>query len=163
MAELTISQLADYLEENGDAIKAGDESFNAAQIYQAIDSLAILQKPIQDYFALSEDSYYDSESDHLLTLQNGQQPLGDLSDRVIVTHTDGAVTDGELNYTYAHENVIATDYDVQTDLHILTYGFEVVGATDQLDHKLVQKTLAKDAVLSFGLAAHAIEKWAATK
>lgn len=163
MATQTLSQLADYLEAHNDKIKIGEEKFDPQTIYAALDQLAILAKPVQDYFTISEDDYYEQESDHLLTLQDGKKPLGELQDRIIVTHTDGELSAGDLRYTYAHEDAYSTGYDVQTDLHILTYGLEVIGATDRLDHVQVQKTLAKDAVLSLALAAKAVNDWQATK
>ncbi|MFD0898716.1 hypothetical protein [Loigolactobacillus binensis] len=163
MATQTLSQLADYLEEHNDKIKIGEEAFDPQPIYTALDQLAILAKPVQDYFTVSEDTYYEQESDHLLTLQGGQRPLSELKDRIIVTHTDGELSAGDLRYNYAHEDAYSAGYDVQTDLHILTYGLEVIGATDNLDHEQVQKTLAKDAVLSLALAAKAVTDWQAAK
>ncbi|MFC6171404.1 hypothetical protein [Loigolactobacillus jiayinensis] len=163
MATQTLSQLADYLEAHNDKIKIGDEKFDPQLIYAALDQLAVLAKPVQDYFTISEDDYYEHESDHLLTLQKGKAPLGELKDRIIVTHTDGELSNGDLRYSYAHEDAYSAGYDVQTDLHLLTYGLEVVGATDNLDHEQTQKTLAKDAVLSLALAAKAVAAWQAAK
>nr|SFZ88692.1 hypothetical protein LREN565_1805 [Loigolactobacillus rennini] len=159
MATQTLSQLADYLEEHNDQIKIGDEKLATESIYTALNQLHVLKQPVQDYFTISEDQYYQQESDHLLTLQGGTKPLSDLQDRIIVTHTDGEPSDGSLRYNYAHEDAYSAGYDVQTDLHILTYGLEVIGATEQLDHELVQNNLAKDAVLSLALAARAIAAW----
>jgi hypothetical protein len=159
MATKSISELADFLSANSDNIRAGEAAFNAVDFYAAIDSLGVLAQPIQSYLTQTEDSYYESESDHLLTLQGGEKPLNELTDRIIVTHTDGALHDGELNFNYAHENTDQNGYDVQTDLHLLAYGLEVIGATDTLDHAKTQATLAKDATLSLGLAVNAIQSW----
>ncbi len=104
MATKSISELADFLSANSDNIRAGEAAFNAVEFYAAIDSLGVLAQPVQSYLTQTEDHYYESESDHLLTLQGGSAPLSTLTDRIIVTHTDGALHDGDLNFNYAHEN-----------------------------------------------------------
>lgn len=157
----TISKLAEKLYEDRKQIEDKSQAFDAQEVYDILDSLEVLRKPIKEYFDMTEDDYYQNESDHRLTLQNPNQKLSELHDRVQVNHVDGSLDAHEINFTYNHEDPYAGgDYKVKTDLNLVSFAFTVIGAVyDNTIVADVRNSLSKDAVLSIGLAAHAIEDW----
>jgi len=157
----TISKLAEKLYEDRNKIEEKSQTFEAQAVYDILDSLEVLRKPIKEYFDMTEDDYYQNESDHRLTLQNPTHKLSELHDRVQVNHVDGSLDAHEINFTYNHEDPYAGgDYKVKTDLNLVSFAFTVIGAVyDNTIVADVRNSLSKDAVLSIGLAAHAIEAW----
>jgi len=157
----TISNLADWLYTNREKIEDKSQEFDAQKVYDVLDSLEVLRKPIKEYFDMTEEDYYQNESDHRLTLQNPKNKLSELHDRVQVNHVDGSLDAHEVNFTYNHEDpYISEDYKVKTDLNIVNYSFTVIGAVyDNTIVADVRNSLSRDAILSIGLAAHAIEEW----
>jgi len=157
----TISNLADWLFTNRKELEDKSVKFDAQKVYDILDSLGVLRKPIKEYFDMTEDDYYQNESDHRLTLQNPTHKLSELHDRVQVNHVDGSLDAHEINFTYNHEDPYAGgDYKVKTDLNLVSFAFTVIGAVyDNTIVADVRNSLSKDAVLSIGLAAHAIEAW----
>ena len=157
----TISKLAEKLYEDRKQIEDKSQAFDAQEVYDILDSLEVLRKPIKEYFDMTEDDYYQNESDHRLTLQNPNQKLSELHDRVQVNHVDGSLDAHEINFTYNHEDpYTGGDYKVKTDLNLVSFAFTVIGAVyDNTIVADVRNSLSKDAVLSIGLAAHAIEDW----
>ena len=157
----TISKLAEKLYEDRNKIEEKSQTFEAQAVYDILDSLEVLRKPIKEYFDMTEDDYYQNESDHRLTLQSPTHKLSELHDRVQVNHVDGSLDAHEINFTYNHEDPYAGgDYKVKTDLNLVSFAFTVIGAVyDNTIDADVRNSLSKDAVLSIGLAAHAIEAW----
>ena len=157
----TISTLADWLYTNRKKIEDKSEKFDAQKVYDILDSLEVLRKPIKEYFDMTEDDYYQNESDHRLTLQNPDQKLSELHDRVQVNHVDGSLEGHDINFTYNHEDPYAEkEYQVRTDINLVNYSFTVIGAVyDNTIVADVRNSISKDAILSIGLAAHAIEEW----
>ncbi|AKP03139.1 hypothetical protein [Companilactobacillus pabuli] len=157
----TISTLADWLYTNRKKIEDKSEKFDAQKVYNILDSLEVLRKPIKEYFDMTEDDYYQNESDHRLTLQNPDQKLSELHDRVQVNHVDGSLEGHDINFTYNHEDPYAEkEYQVKTDINLVNYSFTVIGAVyDNTIVADVRNSISKDAILSIGLAAHAIEEW----
>ncbi|ALB29667.1 MULTISPECIES: hypothetical protein [Companilactobacillus] len=157
----TISKLAEKLYEDRNKIEEKSQTFEAQAVYDILDSLEVLRKPIKEYFDMTEDDYYQNESDHRLTLQSPTHKLSELHDRVQVNHVDGSLDAHEINFTYNHEDPYAGgDYKVKTDLNLVSFAFTVIGAVyDNTIVADVRNSLSKDAVLSIGLAAHAIEAW----
>ncbi|MFC6176318.1 hypothetical protein ACFQAV_05670 [Companilactobacillus huachuanensis] len=157
----TISKLAEKLYEDRNNIEEKSQTFEAQAVYDILDSLEVLRKPIKEYFDMTEDDYYQNESDHRLTLQKPTQKLSELHDRVQVNHVDGSLDAHEINFTYNHEDPYADgDYKVKTDLNLVSFAFTVIGAVyDNTIVADVRNSLSKDAILSIGLAAHAIEAW----
>jgi len=157
----TISNLADWLATNKKKIEDKSQKLDAQKVYDILDALEVLRKPIKEYFDMTEEDYYQNESDHRLTLQNPKNKLSELHDRVQVNHVDGSLDAHEVNFTYNHEDpYISEDYKVKTDLNIVNYSFTVIGAVyDNTIVADVRNSLSRDAILSIGLAAHAIEEW----
>lgn len=157
----TISTLADWLYTNRKKIEDKSEKFDAQKVYNILDSLEVLRKPIKEYFDMTEDDYYQNESDHRLTLQNPDQKLSELHDRVQVNHVDGSLEGHDINFTYNHEDPYAEkEYQVKTDINLVNSSFTVIGAVyDNTIVADVRNSISKDAILSIGLAAHAIEEW----
>ncbi|RHW48619.1 hypothetical protein DS832_00680 [Bombilactobacillus bombi] len=156
-----VSQMADWLEDHVSEIVAHKTQLDVQKINEIIDDLAILRHPVQEYLTMTEEQYYENESDHQLTLQNDKQPLSKLQDRVLVNHVDGSFAKSEINFTYNHEHPFAGgQYDVTNDLHTIEYALEVIGAvvanTIMAD---VRNNLSQDAVLSIALAAAAVDNW----
>lgn len=161
METQTISQLADWLEEHSAQIVAQTETLDVQKIYELLDGLAILRQPVQNYLTMTEEQYYQNESDHRLTLQHEQQTLAQLQDRILVNHVDGSFINNEINFDYNHENPYQTgNYDAQSDLHLIEYALEVIGAvaSNTLMSDL-RNNLSPDAVLSIALAANQIGQW----
>lgn len=157
MDKLATMELADELAAAQDKILNGEEKLDTVRVYQAIDDLGVLNDPISKYFDRTEDEYYETESDHYLALTNLSSKLGDLHDRILTNHVDGFVDKDEINFTYNHENAYADDsYAAREDMHVLVYGLKVIGATLAIAPEDVRSVLSKDAVLSLGLAAHAL-------
>jgi len=157
----TISNLADWLATNKKKIEDKSQKLDAQKVYDILDALEVLRKPIKEYFDMTEEDYYQNESDHRLTLQNPKNKLSELHDRVQVNHVDGSLDAHEVNFTYNHEDpYVSGDYKVKTDLNIVNYSFTVIGAVyDNTIVADVRNSLSRDAILSIGLAAHAIEEW----
>ena len=156
MENLTTMNLADELAASQDKIINGEENLDLKKIFSEIDSLNILDKPIEDYLAMKAEDYYD-ESDSKLTLLDMNQPLSQVEDRILTNHVDGYVDKNEINLTYNHENPFEDgNYDRATDFHVLLYSLKVIGAVRAVDAVDLQKVLSKDAVLSLGLAANTL-------
>lgn len=159
MEKLDTMMLADDLALSQDKILSGEQNFDAEKIYQIIDGLKVLNNPIKSYFDLTQEQYYTAESDHQLTLLNLSENLVDVQDRILTNHVDGFVDKDEINLTYNHENPYEDDlYNKTVDYHVLTYSLKVIGAVQAIAEKDLQEVLSKDAVLSLGLAAHALAK-----
>ena len=157
----TISTLADWLYTNRKQLEDKSQKFDAQKVYDILDSLEVLRKPIKEYFDMTEDDYYQNESDHRLTLQNPDNKLKALHDRVQINHVDGSLADHEINFTYNHEDPYADgNYKVKTDLDLIDYSFTVIGAVyDNTIVADVRNSVSRDAILSIGLAANAVEEW----
>ena len=157
MDKLATMKLADELANAQEKILNGEEKLDTDRVYKTIDALGVLNYPVASYFDRTEDEYYERESDHLLTLTNLTQKLGDLQDRILTNHVDGFVDKDVINLTYNHENAyVEGNYVPRTDLHVLVYGLKVIGAVDAIADADLKSVLSKDAVLSLGLAAHAL-------
>lgn len=129
MDNLTTMTLADDIALSQEKIINGQQDLNTKRIYNEINSLGILDKPIEEYFDMTQDEYYNSESDGKLTLLHLDQPLSELSDRILTNHVDGYVDKDEINLTYNHEDPLQDgSYDRATDLHVLLYSLKVIGA-----------------------------------
>jgi len=157
----TISKLAEWLDTNKKKIEDKSEKLDAQNVYDVLDSLEVLRKPIKEYFEMTEDDYYQNESDHRLTLQNPENKLSELHDRVQVNHVDGSLADHDINFSYNHEDPYAEGaYKAKTDLDLINYSFVVIGAVyDNTIVADVRNSVSRDAILSIGLAAHAVEEW----
>ncbi|QGV05168.1 hypothetical protein [Lactobacillus acetotolerans] len=157
MEKLDTMKLADDLALSQDKVLGKEQSFNADAVYKIIDGLGVLDKPIKDYFNMTEDQYYESESDHKLTLVNLSEKLTDLHDRILTNHVDGYVDKDQIHLTYNHENPYEDDfYNPEVDYHVITYSLKVIGAVQSVAAKDLQGVLSKDAVLSLGLATYAL-------
>ena len=157
MGKLDTMKLADDLALSQDKVLGKEQSFNADAVYKIIDGLGVLDKPIKDYFNMTEDQYYESESDHKLTLVNLSEKLTDLHDRILTNHVDGYVDKDQIHLTYNHENPYEDDfYNPEVDYHVITYSLKVIGAVQSVAAKDLQGVLSKDAVLSLGLATYAL-------
>lgn len=157
MEKLDTMKLADDLALLQDKVLGKEQSFNADAVYKIIDGLGVLDKPIKDYFNMTEDQYYESESDHKLTLVNLSEKLTDLHDRILTNHVDGYVDKDQIHLTYNHENPYEDDfYNPEVDYHVITYSLKVIGAVQSVAAKDLQGVLSKDAVLSLGLATYAL-------
>ena len=157
MENLTTMTLADDLALSQDQIISGQQDLDTEKIYKEIDSLGVLDKPIKDYFSMTQDEYYNSESDGKLTLLHLNEPMSALHDRILTNHVHGYVDKDEINLTYNHEDPFEDDnYDRTTDVHVLLYSLKVIGAVRAIDASDLKKVLSKDAVVSLGLAANAL-------
>lgn len=160
MAQDNVRQLADWLAENMTAIVERKVMIKPTEIFAVLDSLAVLNNPVEKYFAITEETYYQSESDHKLTLSDDRKLLIDVTDRIMVTHVDGVLADNKVNFEYSHEAVYEDQYLVRRDLEVLTYGLAVIGAVAAtVKRNLIQADLSKDAVLSLALATQNIANW----
>ncbi|MCH4169934.1 MAG: hypothetical protein LKF36_01790 [Lactobacillus sp.] len=160
MAQTEISKLADWLEAHKAGIADRSQRLDKNRVFQVIDNLKVLNQPINTYLEMSEEHYYETESDHLFTLDAGATKLSALKDRIMINHVDGSPDENELTFHYNHENAFEGGYAVKVDLNILTYGFEVVGAAAELvSDAILKDKLSKDAVVSLGLAAACIDDW----
>ena len=157
MEKLDTVKLADDLATNQESILNQETDFDAEAVYQVIDNLHVLHHPIKDYFEMIQDQYYETESDHKLTLINLANKLTDLHDRILTNHVDGYADKDEINLTYNHEDPYEDGfYNKSVDLHVVVYSLKVIGAVEAIAPKTLQEVLSKDAVLSIGLAAHAL-------
>ena len=164
MAQDNVRQLADWLEENMTAIIDRKVSLNVSEIFAVLDSFGVLNNPVAKYLDITEETYYQSESDHKLTLSDDRKLLMDVTDRIMVTHVDGILADNKVYFEYSHEAVYEDQYLVKRDLEVLTYGLAVIGAVAAtVKHNLIQADLSKDAVLSLALAAQNIANWQANQ
>lgn len=159
MEKLDTMMMADDLALSQDKILSGEQNFDAEAVYKIIDNLGVLNNPIKDYFDMTEEQYYEAESDHKLTLLNLSDKLVNLHDRILTNHVDGFVDKDEINLTYNHEDPYEDDlYNPEVDYHVLTYSLKVIGAVQSIAAKDLQEVLSKDAVLSLGLATYALAK-----
>ncbi|KRM72019.1 hypothetical protein [Lacticaseibacillus brantae] len=162
MDQFGISRLADWLEDNTQAILDKKVKLDLAEILAAVDYLGVLDRPAKTYLNQRQASYYRDESDHKLNLIDDQALLTNTQDRIMVNHVDGAVEDDEIKFTYNHEPVFDEGYHAKKDLNLLKYGLEVIGAAASTGHfDAVQHALSKDAVLSLILAGNQLVTWQA--
>ncbi len=157
----TISEFGEWIDEKAKSIEDKSVKFDAERVYSVIDNLEVLRKPIKEYFDMTEEDYYENESDHRLTLQHPDSKLSSLKDRVLVNHVDGSLADHNVHFTYNHENPFPdNEYSAKFDVDLINYSFIVIGAvfanTIIAD---VRNSISKDAILSIGLAAKAIADW----
>lgn len=159
MKKLDTMMLADDLALSQAKVLSGEQSLDPEAIYQVIDNLHVLHNPIKDYFKMTEEQYYEAESDHKLTLLHLDHQLVDLHDRILTNHVDGYVDKDQIHLTYNHENPYEDDlYNPEVDYHVLVYSLKVIGAVQAIASKDLQEVLSRDAVLSLGLAANALSK-----
>lgn len=159
MKKLDTMMLADDLALSQDKVLSGEQSLNADAIYDTIDNLGVLNKPIREYFDMTQEEYENTESDHMLTILKLSDKLGDLQDRILTNHVDGYVDKDEINLTYNHENPYEDGmYNAVVDYHVVTYSLKVIGAVQAVAEKALEETISKDAVLSLGLATYALVK-----
>lgn len=157
-----LSKFASQLYDDTSAIKNNTKKLDSEKIYQFIDEISLLRKPIKEYFNMTEGEYYEEESDHGLTLQDNDLPLKKLHDRVLLNHVDGSLTEEEINFTYNHEDPYAenNEYDVETDLHLVSFSLQVIGAVSSNTRiGNIRNILSRDALLSIGLATNSIVEY----
>ena len=138
MEKLDTMMLADDLALSQDKILNGEQDFDAEAVYKVIDNLGVLNNPIKDYFNMTEEQYYEAESDHKLTLIKLSDKLTSLHDRIL---------------TNPYEDDM---YNPATDYRVIVYSLKVIGAVQAIAARDLQEVLSKDAVLSIGLAAYAL-------
>ena len=110
MEKLDTMTLADNLADNQESILNKETDFDAEAVYRVIDNLHVLHKPVKDYFGMTQEQYYETESDHKLTLINLSEQLTDLHDRILTNHVDGYADQNKINLTYNHENPYEDDF-----------------------------------------------------
>lgn len=157
-----LSKFASQLYDDTNAIKNNTKKIDSEKIYQFIDEISLLRKPIKEYFNMTEEEYYEEESDHGLTLQNDNQVLSKLHDRVLLNHVDGSLTEEEINFTYNHEDPYAENgkYNVEVDLHLISFSLQVIGAVSSNTRiGNIRNILSRDALLSIGLATNSVVEY----
>lgn len=157
METLNTMMLADDLALSQDKFLNGEQAFDAEAVYKVIDNLGVLNRPIKDYFEMTQEQYYETESDHKLTLLEMSSKLVDLHDRILTNHVDGYVDQNEIHLTYNHEDPYEDGvYSQEVDYHVVSYSLKVIGAVEAIDATDLKSVLSKDAVLSLGLASYAL-------
>lgn len=157
MEQLTMVSLADKLSAQHDIIISDKQTINVADIFEQIDNLHILQKSAKEYIDMTQEQYYDQESDGKLTILQMDKPLKLLKDRILTNHVDGYVDQHEINLTYNHESpYIDGGYNRSVDLNVLIYSLKVIGAVEQIAADDLRKILSEDAVVSLIIAAHSL-------
>lgn len=163
MNSQTVKDYADWLQQNTSKIVAGQVSFDAQKVYDILDDLKIFDQPSQSYLQMTQESFYDTVSDHKLTIGDETKQLTALQDRILINHVDGSITDQQLNFAYNHEDNYEGGYQARKELNLLAYGFKVLGAVLAISEaKLVRENLSTDAAMSLLLAAHALDGWQKT-
>lgn len=159
MAKLSAVQIADELTLDRDNI-VKNHVFDAQKIYQLLDSFQFLDHPAKDYLEMTEEDYYDKESDKLLTLQEPKVLLKDLHDRILTNHVDGFVEKDDINLTYNHEDpYLDHKYSRETDFEVLSYSLKVISALEAIiGTDEIKKFWSKDAALSLALAAYNLDQ-----
>lgn len=160
MNTLEILTLADDLQIAAKQIIKNKQTVNSDRIYEFIDSLELLNQPIRDYFSMKQEDYYEKESDKKLTIQDLNDTLANIQDRILTNHVDGYVQNNDINFTYNHENPYSDGkYSREVDFHVLSYSLKVITAMiPVIGLEGVKNHLSKDALLSVGLAAHNLDK-----
>lgn len=160
MEQEAIAQLADWFEAHKDGITDRSTKLDKTKIFTIIDNLQLFDQPVSTYLEMTEDQYDESASDHRFTIENGDQKLAALKDRILLNHLDGTVDTSEMNFAYNHENAYQDGYQVKVDLNILTYALEVLGAAYAIvPLDVIQENLSKDAAMSLAIAAESIDHW----
>lgn len=162
MDQYGISELADWLEAQSEALLAKRTQLPEAKVVAAVDYLQVLKHPAQDYLNTLQGHYFRHESDHKLNLLADAQPMAALEDRIMVNHVDGSITEDQINFTYNHEPVFENGYSAKKDLNIIKFGLEVIGAVATSGHlQTVAKALSPDAMVTLIVAAHRFAAWQA--
>lgn len=160
MDQFEISELADWLEANHAGLLDKTTALPEEKVLAAVDYLKVLKQPAADYLNMLQGHYFKEESDHKLNLLDDAQPVAAIQDRIMVNHVDGSITEDTLNFTYNHEPVFEHGYDETTDLNIIKYGLEVIGAVATTGHlEMVTAALSPDAILTLLVAAHTFRQW----
>lgn len=160
MDQFGISELADWLEANNDGLLAKTTAMPVDKVFAAVDYLKVLHQPASAYLNMKQGRYFQEESDHKLNLLADREPIAKLEDRIMVNHVDGSIENETLNFTYNHEPVFEGGYAAKTDLNIVKYGLEVIGAVATSGHlETVTAALSADAVLTLLVAANQFKIW----
>lgn len=159
MSKLAILQLSDEITESEKKIVNQTKEVDLARIFEIIDGLKVLNQKASQYVDMTQDDYYQNESDHRLTLENMKQPLSTLSDRILTNHVDGLPEDNQLNFDYNHESVLEdNNYDREMDFHVLSYSLKVISAAATVvGIANLSNVLSKDAAVSIILAAYNLQ------
>ncbi|MGX4644595.1 MULTISPECIES: hypothetical protein [Holzapfeliella] len=159
MSKLAILQLSDEITDLQKEIVNQSQSIDLAKLFKTLDDLKVLNQKAETYVEMTQDDYYQNESDHRLTLEKMDQPLASLSDRILTNHVDGLPEEEQLNFDYNHEAVLENDkYDREMDFHVLSYSLKVISAAAAvvgMDN--LSNALSKDAIVSIILAAHNLQ------
>ncbi|KRL47568.1 hypothetical protein [Lacticaseibacillus manihotivorans] len=160
MEQYSISELADWLEAQSDALLAKSVAFPETKVQAVVDYLKVLKHPAAAYLDTLQGHYDRHESDHKLNLLADKAPLAELEDRVMVNHVDGSITEDHINFTYNHEPVFEGGYAAKKDLNIIKFGLEVIGAVATTGHiETESSVLSPDAMVTLIVAAHSFAKW----
>ena len=155
-----INDFATKLYDDADDIVKSAKDFDAQQVYDIVDEISVLNDKAIKYLTMSQADYYEEESDHKLTLQEPKAMLKDLDDRIVVNHVDGSPTESNINFEYNHENPLDEhgNYDVKSDLLLISYSLQVVGAIYSNTTKAnVRNNLSRDALVSLVIAANSVD------
>ena len=107
MKKLAISELADWLEANMQMIIDKEIQFEPSHVYPLLDELHVLPASVTTYFDMSQEKYAEEVSDHKLNLTtNLKDKLADISDRYMVNHVDGILSEGDVHFTYTMKTLV---------------------------------------------------------
>ena len=165
MDQFGVTALADWLEEQSDALLSKKTIINLDRVYKAVDYLNVLKNTAAAYPEMSEETYLKTESDKKLSLLDDHDTLAELEDRIMVNHVDGSISGSDFAFKYNHDTpFVDGKYNARKDLEILKFGLEVVGAVTGASKLAdVTEALSPDAAVSFLLAANAFHKWQLTE
>ncbi|WP_461215050.1 hypothetical protein [Lacticaseibacillus sp. GG6-2] len=162
MDQYGISELADWLEAQSDALLGKAQAFPEEKVQAAVDYLKVLKHPASTYLDTLQGHYDRHESDHKLNLLADKAPLADLEDRIMVNHVDGSITENNINFTYNHEPVFEGGYQPKKDLNLVKFGLEVIGAVATTGSlATASEVLSPDAMVTLVVAAHRFKQWQA--
>lgn len=160
MKKEEIKNLYEELVLEREAYEDNLKKYPVERVEQMINDLNIFDQPVANILAMTQDDYSRSLSDNRFSFDFSNHRVGELQDRIIISHTDGSVKDQTINIAYLHEDPYESgQYNFKTDFNIIQYGLAVISALMMvIDEDKLKEVISSDAVVSIMLAVEAIKE-----
>lgn len=160
MKKEEIKNLYEELVQDRPAYEDDLKTYPVAKIEKLVNALGVFEQPIAAVLQMSQDDYAQKLSDGHFSFDYSNHVVGELLDRIIISHTDGSVKDHQLKLDYRHEDPYDSgQYNLKTDFNIIQYDLAIIAAVASvLDIDQIKEILSPDAAVSLMLAANAIKE-----
>lgn len=155
-----MKNLYEELVANREAYEDNLKKYPVEAVERMVDELGVFDRPMAKVLEMSQDEYAENLSDGKFSFDFSGHQVSELLDRLIISHTDGSVREGNVSLAYRHEDPYESgQYNVKTDLNIVQYGLAVLSAlAGVIPAEDLAKITSPDAAVSIWLATEAIKE-----